>query len=97
MCRDKKFKIPTLPEFKKQKIKKLKFIPLKEFATNKLKLNTIKKLKKADLFDLVIENIDKNYFNFIQKIQTKDFNLVTYGRNLKEEFEKLFENTLLIV
>ena len=90
-CRDKKYKIPT-PEFKKQKIKKHKIIHLKEFASDKLELTYDKKIKKADLFDLVIENIEKNYFNFIQKIQTKDFNLVTYGRNLKEEFEKLFEN-----
>ena len=49
------------------------------------------KLKKQ-LFDLVIEHIDKKYFNFIEKIKTKDFNLVTYGRNLKEEFEKILNN-----
>ena len=93
-ARDKKFKIPT-PEFKKQKIKKLKFTPLKQFATNKLNIKYDKKVKKTELFDLVIENIDINYFNFIEKIQTKDFNLVTYGRNLKEEFEKLFKNTTI--
>ena len=93
-CRDKKYKIPTA-EFKKQKIKKLKFTPLKEFATNKLQLTYDKKIKKVKLFELVNETIEKNYFNFIQKIQTKDFNLVTYGRNLKEEFEKLFENNTI--
>ena len=53
---DKKFKIPT-PEFKKQKIKKLKFTHLKEFATNKLNIKYDKKVKKTELFDLVIENI----------------------------------------
>ena len=90
-AKNKKFKIPT-PEFKKQKIKKLKFTPLKDFATNKLNMKYEKKIKKTELFDLVIENIDINYFNFIEKIQTKDFNLVTYGRNLKEEFEKLLNN-----
>ena len=36
-ARDKKYKIP-LQEYKKQKIKKLKFTPLKEFATNKLNI-----------------------------------------------------------
>ena len=92
-ARDKKYKIP-LPTYKKQKIKKLKINPLKELAT-KLDIEYNKKTKKAELFDKVIEHIDKNYFNFIEKIQTKDFNLVTYGRNLKEEFEKLFENIVI--
>ena len=92
-ARDKKYKIP-LPTYKKQKIKKLKINPLKELAT-KLDIEYNKKTKKAELFDKVIEHIDKNYFCFIEKIQTKDFNLVTYGRNLKEEFEKLFENIVI--
>ena len=92
-ARDKKYKIP-LQEYKKQKIKKLKFTPLKELAT-KLEIEYDKKVKKTQLFDLIIKNIEKNYFNFIQKIQTKDFNLVTYGRNLKEEFEKIFENIII--
>tara|TARA_B100000925_G_scaffold143444_1_gene107439 strand:- start:228 stop:1049 length:822 start_codon:yes stop_codon:yes gene_type:complete len=92
-AREKKYKIPLI-EYKKTKIKKLKFTPLKELAT-KLEIKYDKKEKKSDLFNKVIEHIDKNYFNFIEKIQTKDFNLVTYGRNLKEEFEKLFENTII--
>ena len=90
-AREKKYKIPT-PEFKKQKIKKLKFTPLKDFAKNKLDLKHEKKIKKAVLFDLVIEHVEKNYFNFIEKIKTKDFNLVTYGRNLKKEFENILQN-----
>ena len=90
-ARDKKYKIPQ-PDFKIQKIKKLKFTPLKVFANEKLHITYNNKIKKTELFDLVAENIEKNYFNFIQKIQTKDFNLVTYGRNLKEEFEKIFES-----
>ena len=80
-ARDKKFKIPT-PEFKNKKLKNLNLL-WGEFATNKLNIKYDKKVK-TELFDLVIENIDINYFNFIEKIQTKDFNLVTYGRNLKK-------------
>lgn len=92
-AREKKYKIP-LVEYKSQKIKKLKFSPLKDMAT-KLEIEYDKKVKKAELLEKVKEHIDKNYFNFIQKVQTKDFNLVTYGRNLKEAFEKLFENTII--
>jgi len=90
-ARDKKFKIPTV-EFKTQKIKKLKFTPLKEFATNNLELTYEKKTKKSDLFNLVTETIEKKYFNFIEKVKTKDFNLVTFGRNLKKEFEEIFKD-----
>ena len=92
-AREKKYKIP-LVEHKPQKIKKLKFSPLKDMAA-KLEITYDKKVKKADLLEKIKEHIDKNYFNFIEKIQTKDFNLVTYGRNLKEAFEKLFENTII--
>ena len=52
-----------------------------------------KKPLKIDYVDAILSYIDDNYFNFIEKINAKDFNLVTYGRNLKDNFNAILCDT----
>lgn len=90
MAKNKKFKIPP-PELNIKKIKKLKLIQLKELA-KKYDIEIQKKIKKDDLQKIIYKKIEIEYLDNIASIKTKDFNLVQYGRNLKKEFNKIFEN-----
>jgi hypothetical protein len=89
-AKNKDFKIPP-PELNLKKIKKLKIIKLKELA-KKYDIEFQKKIKKDDLQKIIYDKIEIEYFDNIASIKTKDFNLVQYGRNLKKEFNKIFEN-----
>ena len=89
-AKNKNFKIPP-PELNIKKIKKLKIIKLKELA-NKYDIEFEKKIKKDDLFKIICDKIDIEYFDNISSIKTNDFNLVQYGRNLKTEFNNIFKN-----
>ena len=89
-AKNKKFKIPP-PELNIKKIKKLKLIQLKELA-KKYDIEIQKKIKKDNLQKIIYEKIEIEYLDNIASIKTKDFNLVQYGRNLKKEFNKIFEN-----
>tara|TARA_B100000035_G_scaffold297849_1_gene291019 strand:- start:2269 stop:3102 length:834 start_codon:yes stop_codon:yes gene_type:complete len=89
-AKNKNFKIPP-PELNIKKIKKLKIIKLKELAT-KYDIEFEKKIKKDDLFKIICDKIDIEYFDNISSIKTNDFNLVQYGRNLKKEFNNIFKN-----
>tara|TARA_B100000073_G_scaffold232956_1_gene194673 strand:- start:2960 stop:3793 length:834 start_codon:yes stop_codon:yes gene_type:complete len=89
-AKNKNFKIPP-PELNIKKIKKLKIIKLKELAT-KYDIEFEKKIKKDDLFKIICDKIDIEYFDNISSIKTNDFNLVQYGRNLKKEFNNIFKD-----
>ena len=89
-AKNKDFKIPP-PELNLKKIKKLKIIQLKELA-KKYDIEIQKKIKKDDLQKIIYKKVDTEYFDNISSIKTKDFNLVQYGRNLKNKFNKILEN-----
>ena len=89
-AKKKEYKIPT-KELNIKKLKKLKFINLKEIA-NKHGFEFEKKCKKEKLLNIILKKLDEEYLDNIILIKTKDFNLVQYGRNLKTEFNKLFKD-----
>tara|TARA_B000000475_G_scaffold271392_1_gene269125 strand:+ start:6917 stop:7750 length:834 start_codon:yes stop_codon:yes gene_type:complete len=89
-AKNKDFKIPP-PELNLKKIKKLKILKLKELA-KKYDIEVEKKIKKDELQKIMYKKVETEYFDNISSIKTKDFNLVQYGRNLKKEFNKIFEN-----
>ncbi len=89
-AKKKEYKIPTA-ELNIKKLKKLKFINLKEIA-NKHVFKFEKKCKKDDLLNIILKKLDDEYLDNITLIKATDFNLVQYGRNLKIEFNKLFKD-----
>jgi len=89
-AKNKKYKIPP-NELHLNKIKKLKAFHLKQLA-NKYSIEFQPKCLKAKLFETICLHISENYFDCIKTTSTKDFNLVQYGRNLKDEFNKVLKN-----
>jgi hypothetical protein len=88
------FSIPT-NDLKEKNIKKLKIKALKKKVESfKITIDKKKPLKK-DLLELILSYIDENYFDFIYKPNANNFNLITYGRNLKARFTKLLGKTTL--
>ena len=91
-AKNKSFLIPT-NNLKKKKIKKYKVIQLRNLV-NEYKIEiTKKKPLKSDYLDAIFSYMEDNYFNFIEKINANDFNLVTYGRNLKDNFNTILGDT----
>ena len=88
-AKNREFKIPP-PEFKK--VKKLKFINLKELACKYNIPYEVKKIRKANLLSIILKHIDDEYLEPISIKKTTDVNLVQYGRNLKKEFNKLLKD-----
>jgi hypothetical protein len=88
-AKDKKYKIPP-QELKMKKIKKLKIASLKKLADKySIKYEKEKKVEIQELFEIKLE---KDYFDNILSLKTKDFNLVQYGRNLKKIFNETFKD-----
>jgi hypothetical protein len=87
-AKNRPFLIPT-NNFKEKRIKKLKVVQLRNLIEKYNIKITKKKPLKSDYLELILSYIDDNYFNFIEKINAKDFNLVTYGRNLKDNFNTI--------
>ena len=86
--------VPT-NDLKEKNIKKCTIKQLKELIQKyNIKLPD-KKLLKKDYLDLILDYKNKNYFDFIKIIRAKDFNLVTYGRNLKKSFDIIFKDIFL--
>lgn len=85
-----KFLVPT-NDLKPAKIKKLKISALKKLV-EKYEINVdLKKPLKKDYLDIISQYIEKNYFNFIEKIKANSLNMVTLGRNLKTHFTKILD------
>ena len=89
--KNKKFFIPPT-NFKKKNLKKMKITDLKKIV-NKYELTIDKKKPlKKDLYDIVLSHVDETFFNFVETYNANSFNLITYGRTLKERFAKLLKN-----
>ncbi len=89
-AKNKGFKIPS-NDINIKKIAKLKFTLLKQFA-DKYSISYDKKNKKTELFEIVKTHINENYFEFVSKKRTQDFNLVEYGRELKKQFTETLKD-----
>ena len=89
-AKNKTYKIPT-NELLPYKIKKLNFKPLKLLA-DKFDIEYTKKIKKTQLQNIILNHLQKFYFDAIQKIKTIDINLVQYGRNLKTKFNEILKD-----
>ncbi|MAS50977.1 MAG: hypothetical protein CL712_03515 [Chloroflexi bacterium] len=89
-AKKKEYKIPP-QELNPNKFKKFKVSKLKEMGKS-YEIEFEKKIKKDELIEKIEKYVDENYFDHISKKKTKDFNLVQYGRNLKKQFNKIFEN-----
>ena len=57
-----------------------------------LDISTPNGANKVDVLKLVEDHIDKYYLNHIKQVQTADLNLITYGINLRDNFDLLFKD-----
>ena len=89
-AKNRKYKIPP-SDLNIKKIKKMKLTKLKEIA-DKYNFKYEKKCKKIILCEKICFNIECKYLDNISIKKTKDFNLVQYGRNLKNEFNKILKD-----
>ena len=48
-----------------------------------------KKSKKQDYLDAICDDLSKNYFNAIEKVDSRSIDIVTYGKRIKHFFTKL--------
>ena len=81
--KNKKYKIPG---FKTQHIKKMRLADLK--ANFELK----ERIRKKDALAQILTDMSNNYYEFIAYKNSKDYDLVEIGKNMKEQFDELFEN-----
>ena len=89
-AKNKSFKIPTntynLKSINKANIKKLKELAYEyDISCNK-------KFKKKDYVEAMTLDLSNNYWNTVNAVLTKEMNLVDYGINLKNMFQKTFSN-----
>ena len=89
-AKKKKFKIPT-NNLKPSNIKKLKIAELKQIC-NKFELIYNKKAKKKDYIELLDNYIDKNYFSFVNTINSKDVSIVSLGIKMKHKLDILLKD-----
>ena len=88
------FKIPTIND-NINKIKNLNINELKEKAIN-YDISFNKPILKKELFEIITEYLDKQYFKHIQEDKANDFNIITLGINLKKNLDKIFDKFLKI-
>tara|TARA_B100001029_G_C15037133_1_gene440913 strand:+ start:597 stop:1409 length:813 start_codon:yes stop_codon:yes gene_type:complete len=86
-AKNKNYKIPN---FRSHTLKKLSLKKLRIFA-NEYDISYNKLFKKQDCFNQIMLDISNNYFNTVSTISTKDLNLIDYGINIKDLFQKTFD------
>jgi hypothetical protein len=92
-AKQKKYLIPDI-NCNKHNLKKKNIVDLMKLA-HKYKLEPEKKGKKAkkgELLKCIIEYYDCKFFDIISKIKTRNINLVTYGRTMREMFNETLED-----
>lgn len=85
-----KFSIPT-KEMNIKRIKKLKILDLKSMA-KKLDYKLPPKPKKIDYIEEFMKDLSTNYFATVNRVDSRSINLVTYGKRIKESFNKISAN-----
>ena len=92
------FLIPT-PNLKANNLKKMKMHELKTISLNR-KYEMIKNSKKQDYINKIAEDLSNNYLNFVEKIDSRQVDIVTFGKRIKTCFDEIVKkyniNCLLI-
>ena len=84
--------IPT-KDYNKDSIKKRKLKELKEIAIKyNISLDGQKKLKKADILEIMLTDLTNNYIDIVSNISAKEIDMVTYGQGIKYMFNERFQN-----
>ena len=89
-AKNKKYKIPT-SKYNLKQISKANIKSLKKIA-EEYDIKCDKKFKKKDYIDKMTMDLSNNYWNIVSNVLTKDIDLVQYGINLKNMFNKTFSN-----
>jgi hypothetical protein len=84
------YKVPNT-ELRLNKLKKYKINKLKDLCS-KYDIPLEKKMKKVDILNRIILDLSNNYLNFVIKIKASQYNLVEYGRNMKDKFNEVLNN-----
>ena len=89
-AKKKQYKIPS-NNLKKTSIKKSRVAELKTLCKN---FNIIfeKKCKKQDIINKLETYIDKNYFSFVNTINSNNLSIVSLGIKMKEKLDDLLSN-----
>jgi len=74
-----------IPRFKIEHIKKMRLVDLK---TN---FGLKEKIRKKDALERILTDMADNYYEFVVYKNSKDYDLVEIGKNMKEQFDELFE------
>ena len=91
------YKIPTR-ELCRTKLKKKVLRDLKKICVDFDLTFTGKNIKKKDYLEKINQYLDENYFETIAKTKTSDLNLIEYGKNLRNAFNKdYFENLDIVI
>jgi len=89
-AKNKTWKIPH-EKFKLNKLKKYRINELKQLAYEyDISLNVL--AKKKECYETILTDLSNNYFDYIKKINTNEKNMIEYGRTMKLEFEKIFND-----
>ena len=84
------YKLPT-STYNIKSINKANIKTLKKLASE-YDISCNKKMKKKDYIDKMIMDLSNNYWNTVSAVLTKDIDLVEYGINIKNMFNKTFSN-----
>ena len=88
-AKNKKFKIPTA-ELNRKKLSKKKFILIKTIC-EKYNIDTKKYKYKKDYLKCIEEELDNNFFDLVEKTDTRNIKLIEYGSNLRDKFNILLK------
>jgi hypothetical protein len=83
--KNKHFLIPTTD---KTKLTKMKMIDLKTITTNR-NIDLSGNYKKKDIIECVLNDLSENYFEPIQKTDSRHVSFITYGKHIKHHFNNL--------
>jgi len=89
-AKDKQYKLPT-SNYNIKAINKANIKTLKKLA-EEYDIPVDKKMKKVKYIEEMTKDLSNNYWNIVSNVLTKDINLVQYGINLKNMFNKTFAN-----
>ena len=92
------FLIPT-SNLKMNNLKKMRMHELKTISLER-KYDMIKNSKKQDYINKIAEDLSRNYLNFVEKIDSRQIDIVTFGKRIKTCFDEIVKkykiNCLLI-
>ena len=89
-AKTKEFKIPTA-ELNRRKLSKKKFAVIKQIC-EKYNIDTKNYKYKKDFLKCIEEELDNNFFELVEKKDTRNIKLMEYGSNLRDKFNILLKD-----